>query len=51
MDAQALNDQASTLALTSRAFHNNKLALFEKYITELFDYDKVGGEKVPRAPR
>lgn len=38
---KALTEQASTLALTSRAFHNNKLALFEKYITTLFGYDKV----------
>ncbi len=38
---EALTDQASKLALTSRAFHNDVLGQFEKYITELFGYDKV----------
>lgn len=33
--------QASRLTLTSRAFYNNKLGEFEKYITQLFGYDKV----------
>ena len=33
--------QASRLTLTSRAFYNNKLGEFEKYITTLFGYDKV----------
>jgi ornithine--oxo-acid transaminase len=33
--------QASKLTLTSRAFYNNKLGEFEKYITKLFGYDKV----------
>jgi ornithine--oxo-acid transaminase len=37
----ALNEQAATLTLTSRAFHNDVLGQFEKYITELFGYDKV----------
>jgi len=37
----ALIEQAQTLTLTSRAFHNDKLGLFEKYITEYFGYDKV----------
>jgi len=37
----ALNDQASKLTLTSRAFHNNVLGKFEKYATELFGYDKL----------
>ena len=37
----ALNEQAATLTLTSRAFHNDVLGRFEKYITELFGYDKV----------
>jgi ornithine--oxo-acid transaminase len=27
--------------LTSRAFHNDKLGLYEEYITQLFGYDKV----------
>ncbi|MBP7238620.1 MAG: ornithine--oxo-acid transaminase [Saprospiraceae bacterium] len=38
---QALIDQASQLTLTSRAFYNDKLGPFEKYITEYFGYDKV----------
>jgi len=37
----ALNQQASKLTLTSRAFHNNVLGEFEKYATELFGYDKL----------
>lgn len=37
----ALNEQASTLTLTSRAFHNNILGHYEKFITDLFGYDKV----------
>ncbi len=38
---QALVDQASTLALTSRAFYNNVLGEYEQYITSFFGYDKV----------
>lgn len=38
---QALVEQAQELTLTSRAFHNNLLGEYEKYITELFGYDKV----------
>ncbi len=38
---KALTDQASQLTLTSRAFYNDKLGPFEKYITEYFDYDKA----------
>ena len=38
---KALNDQASLLTLTSRAFYNNILGEFEKYMTEVFGYDKV----------
>ncbi len=38
---KAMNDQASTLALTSRAFHNDILGPYEKYITEYFNFDKV----------
>jgi ornithine--oxo-acid transaminase len=38
---EALIQQARTLTLTSRAFYNDKLGLFEKYITTLFGYDKV----------
>ena len=38
---KALNDQASRLTLTSRAFHNDILGQYEKYITEYFGYDRV----------
>ncbi len=38
---EALNRQASVLTLTSRAFHNDKLGPYEKYMTEYFAYDKV----------
>lgn len=37
----ALVDQARKLTLTSRAFYNDSLGVFEKYITEYFGYDKV----------
>ena len=37
----ALTQQASQLTLTSRAFYNDKLGPFEKYITSYFDYDKA----------
>lgn len=37
----ALTEQAQTLALTSRAFHNSKLGEYEKKITSLFGFDKV----------
>ena len=37
----ALIDQASTLALTSRAFHNDVLGAYEKYVTGFFGFDKV----------
>ncbi|MCP9768821.1 ornithine--oxo-acid transaminase [Lacihabitans sp. LS3-19] len=38
---KALTDQAQKLTLTSRAFHSTSLGEFEKYITDLFGYDKV----------
>ena len=38
---QSLTNQASILTLTSRAFHNNILGEYEKFITDLFGYDKV----------
>ena len=38
---KALNDQASKLTLTSRAFHNDILGEYERFITDLFGYDKV----------
>ncbi len=34
-------EQAQKLTLTSRAFYNSKLGVYEKYITEFFGYDKV----------
>lgn len=37
----ALIDQAKTLTLTSRAFFNDQLGPYEKFITEYFGYDKV----------
>lgn len=37
----ALVDQARRLALVSRAFYSDKLGIYEKFITELFGYDKV----------
>ncbi|MEL6822555.1 MAG: aminotransferase class III-fold pyridoxal phosphate-dependent enzyme, partial [Calditrichota bacterium] len=37
----ALKEQADILTLTSRAFYNNVLGEYEKYITDLFGYDKV----------
>lgn len=38
---QALKDQVDKLTLTSRAFFNDQLGPFEKYITDYFKYDKV----------
>jgi len=38
---EALKSQAETLTLTSRAFYNDMLGPFEKYITEYFKFDKV----------
>lgn len=37
----ALREQAETLTLTSRAFYNDTLGPYEKFITEYFGYDKV----------
>jgi ornithine--oxo-acid transaminase len=37
----ALVQQAKVLTLTSRAFYNNVLGEYEKYITSFFGYDKV----------
>ena len=37
----ALTKQASQLTLTSRAFHNDVLGAYEKYVTEYFGFDKV----------
>jgi len=38
---EVLQKQAGKLTLTSRAFHNNLLGEYEKYITAYFGYDKV----------
>jgi len=38
---RALTEQAHRLTLTSRAFHNNLLGEYEKYVTEFFGYNKV----------
>ena len=38
---EALINQSSKLTLTSRAFHNNVLGEYEKFITDYFDYDRV----------
>ena len=37
----AMVKQAQTLTLTSRAFHNDQLGVFEEYVTNYFDFDKV----------
>ncbi len=37
----ALTEQAQKLTLTSRAFYNDSLGVYEKFITEFFGYDKV----------
>jgi len=37
----ALKDQAESLTLTSRAFYNDKLGQYEKYVTRYFGFDKV----------
>ncbi|MGA8853561.1 MAG: ornithine--oxo-acid transaminase [Christiangramia sp.] len=37
----AMHEQASKLALTSRAFHNDVLGAYEKYATEYFGFDKL----------
>jgi len=38
---EALITQAQKLTLTSRAFYNDQLGLFEEYITNYFGFDKV----------
>jgi ornithine--oxo-acid transaminase len=37
----AMIEQAQTLTLTSRAFYNDKLGEYEKYVTNYFGFDKV----------
>ena len=38
---EALTVQAQKLSLTSRAFHSDRLGIYEKYVTEYFGFDKV----------
>lgn len=37
----AMMNQAKTLSLTSRAFHNDMLGQYEKYMSDYFGYDKM----------
>lgn len=37
----ALSEQAATLTLTSRAFYNDVLGAYEKYMCEYFGFDKI----------
>lgn len=37
----AMTDQARTLSLTSRAFHNDVLGKYEKFASEYFNFDKL----------
>ncbi len=37
----AMTEQAKTLTLTSRAFHNDMLGRYEEYATSVFDFDKL----------
>ena len=37
----AMIEQAQTLTLTSRAFYNDVLGVYEKYVTDYFGFDKV----------
>ncbi len=37
----ALKEQAETLTLTSRAFYNDVLGVFQQYVTEYFGFEKV----------
>ncbi len=38
---KALTDQAAALTLTSRAFYNDRLGEYERFITQLLGYDKL----------
>jgi ornithine--oxo-acid transaminase len=38
---KTLFEQASQITLTSRAFHNNVLGQYEKYMTKLFGYERL----------
>lgn len=37
----AMMEQAQTLTLTSRAFYNDKLGVYEQFVTNFFGFDKV----------
>lgn len=38
---KTMQEQAATLTLTSRAFYNDVLGIYEKYVTDYFGFDKV----------
>ena len=38
---KALTEQASRLTLTSRAFYNDKLGVYEKFVCDYFGFDKL----------
>ena len=38
---KAMNEQAQTLTLTSRAFYNDQLGVYEKFASQFFKYDKL----------
>lgn len=38
---KALTEQAARLTLTSRAFHNNRLGEYEKFICDFFGYERI----------
>lgn len=38
---KALSDQAGKLSLTSRAFYNDQLGPYEKFMTDTFDFDRI----------
>lgn len=51
---EAITEQSKTLALTSRAFHNDMLGKYEKFVCEFFDFEKflpmnTGAEAVETA--
>ena len=37
----ALKDQSEKLTLTSRAFYNDKLGVYEQFVTDYFGFDKI----------
>ncbi len=38
---KAMTDQVNRLALSSRAFYNDRLPEFSKFVTEYFGYERV----------